>query len=309
MPRRRSLRPFTPYQPPPPPAGSYDPALDAQRGQVGRGLFDLSQDIGTQNVRDTTDYGLQREQLQRQQGYGQQDLTTGRDRSLNALMTQLHEGTADIGTRRGQLTEDHARSLEMLARGYQQLGGRQRQQANAAGVLNGGALLQAAAKRKANEAIDRRPIDTGFQRATGELDTAQARLQSGTDSRAREVWDDFNTGSQRLGEGTDYGLGQLALSLAPPDANNPLGGRSFQDRTNTLTRAQRDAAAFGLDLEGQRAYQAAGSGWAPPGRGERGGIPSNEFVDAYGQHRRVVVQGNQRLTVDPSGRVIDRRRR
>jgi hypothetical protein len=295
---RRPFKPFRPYQPPPPPAGSYDPALDAQTGQVGRGLFDLGQDIGwdpahgvlgTQPLRAAEDYGIGRGELLRQQGYGQQDLTTARDRGL-----------ADIGTQRQQVTDDHTRNLEMLARSYRQLAGRQGQQANAMGVLQGGALLQAAAKRQANQAVDQQPIDTAYGRAIGGLDTAQARTN-----------ENFTTGQARLGENTDYGLGQLALQMAPPDANNLAGpqGRQFQDFATQYNRAQREGAAFGLDVQGQKAYQAAGAGWAPPARGEPGGVPSNEFTDAFGNARRVIVKGGVRYTVDPQGNIIDRRRR
>jgi hypothetical protein len=52
----------------------------------------------------------------------------------------------------------------MLTRQYGQLGRNQLQGANQAGVIRGGALLQSAAKRAENQAIDRQPLDTNFQR-------------------------------------------------------------------------------------------------------------------------------------------------
>jgi hypothetical protein len=75
---------------------------------------------------------------------------------------------------------------------------------------------------------------------------------------------------------TNYQLGQLALDYSPPDANNPLGGRRFQDRTTQLTQAQREQAFFGQDVNAMKAFQASGSGWDPPQR------PANEFVSRRG---------------------------
>jgi hypothetical protein len=63
---------------------------------------------------------------------------------------------------------------------------------------------------------------------------------------------------------------------------------------------------FGLDVDAQRYYQAAGMNWSPPGRGEPGGIPKGEHVDASGQPYKNVGVGNYVYRVDPSGRVIRR---
>lgn len=203
-----------------PPAGSYDPALDAQRRAAGRGLGDLTADIGTAGTRDTVDYGLSREEIQRNQSRGLEDLTQSRDRGL----------------------QDIDRNVQMLQRNYARLGDQQRQSINAAGLGGGGAALQAASKRTANEAFDQAPLD-------------QARTRIG---------EDFTRQSTRLGEDASSQLGRLALDSAPPDAGNPLGGRSFQDRTTQLTRAQREDTQFGLDVGEQKAFQAAQSGWVPP---------------------------------------------
>lgn len=260
-----TFKPWTPYVPPPPPAGSYDPALDAQGYAAQRGLLDLEQDIRTANTRGTVDYGLSRD-----------DITRQRDR-----------GFFDLDTARSRGDEDYRRNIEMLQRSYQQLGNRQSQQMRTQGVARGGAALQAASKRQANQAIDRQPIDTNYQRFSADNRLARTRL----------------------GEDSDLAFGRLALMSAPPDASNPFGGREFQDRTTQLTRAQREGSAFGLDLNAQRYYQAAGAGWMPPGRGETGGQAGNEYRDAQGNPYRVVIQGNQAVGVDPSGRELWRRRR
>jgi hypothetical protein len=206
--------------PPSPPTGSYDPALDAQRRAASRGLQDTEADTGIANTRDTVDYGLNRDDVLRAQTRGLENLTTSRDR-----------GYGDVD-----------RQVAVLQRGYQTLAGNQRQQFQAHGLAYGGAALQAAAKRQANEAFDQQPLDV---------------------ARAR-IGEDFTRQSARLGEDAGLQLGRLALDYAPPDAANPLGGRRFQDRTTALTRAQREDAAFGLDIGQEKVFQATQGGWVPP---------------------------------------------
>lgn len=243
-----------------PPAGSYDPSLDSQLAAARRGLADLQGQIGTQGARDTTDYASQVSRLQQQQGFNSED-----------LQRQLGRGQADLGLARTRGTEDYDRNVQMLTRQYEQLGRRQLQGANQAGVLRGGALLQAAAKRGQNQAIDRQPMDTNYQRFLADNTLSGQRLQ-----------EDYNTQSARNATNSDYQMGQLALDLSPPDENNPLGGRRYQDRTTQLTQAQREQAFFGQDVQNQKIFQASGSGWDPPQR------PSNEFVSKGGTPYRVI---------------------
>jgi hypothetical protein len=209
------------WVPPPPPTGTYDPALDAQRRAASRGLRDTVADTSTANTRDTVDYGLGRDDIFRAQTRGNEDLTTSRDR-----------GYGDVD-----------RQIAVLQRGYQTLAGQQAQQFQAHGLAYGGAALQAAAKRQANEAFDQQPLDV---------------------ARAR-IGEDFTRQTGRLGEDTGLQLGRLALDYAPPDASNPLGGRRFQDRGTALTRAKREDTAFGLDVGAEKYFQATQSGWVPPG--------------------------------------------
>ncbi len=294
--RPRAPEGFTPFAVPKPPPGYYDPALDSQEGAANRGLLDLQQDAGTQDLRDTVDYGLGRDSIFRSQSRGLEDIGSRRQE----LDTSFSRGQQDLatGSERGQ--QDYQRNIEALTRRYAQLGTSQRQQQSRAGVMRGGAMLQAAAKRTANEAIDRQPLDTSFQRF--QADQAQAGQRLTEDHTFRGGL--LDRAGTRLGEDTDLSLGDLALKMAPPDENNPFGGRSFQDRTSTLTRAERENQQFGLDVQGQRGYQAAGAGWTPPK------MPGNEFIDpATGQHRQVRVVGNQTIAVDPSGRVLWRRPR
>lgn len=251
------FKPWTPWSSSPP-SGTYDPALDAAKGAAGRGLQDLQSDVDRQNTRDTVDYGLQRD-----------DITRGRDRNL-----------ADLGTQLTQGTEDYDRNVQMLQRAYRTKAGVQGEEANSYGVLRGGAMLQAAQKRAANEAVDRQPLDTGFSRFKAQ--------------NAEAV--------KRTGEDSDTALGRLALMMAPPDAANPLGGRSFQDRTTTLTRAERENTQFGIDTEAQKGFQAAGTGWDPGTR------PAGEFVSPTKGPWQIRDIGGIRYRVGPDGHVLSTKR-
>lgn len=169
--------------------------------------------------------------------------------------------TVDYGTQLGNLNQQ----ITQLHTDYEQLGGRQQESANQAGVISGGAMLQAAQKRAANEAHDRVPLDQAKQ--------------------------------------------QLAIDYAPPSAGSPLGGRRFQDRTTALTRAQREGAQFGIDVNSEKQFQASQVGYVPPGRGEPGGMPRNETVNGQGVHTRTIRSGGHVYVVDQTGRVIRRRPR
>lgn len=293
--------PWTPWTPPLPPAGSYDPALDSQQYAAQRGLLDLSQNIGTANTRGIVDYGLNRDDILRGQTRGNQDL----DAQQALLDRGYGRNIQDLQTSHTRGRQDYDRSIQMLQRSYQQLGNRQAQQMRASGVAAGGAALQAAAKRAQNQAIDRQPLDTNYNRFVHDNTLSQTR--AGEDHQTG--LDQIGLQRSRLGEDTQLGLGRLALQSAPPDASNPFGGRDFQDRTTQLVQAQRENSAFGLDVNAQRYYQAAGAGWQPPQAGQPGGQPSNEFRDASGNPYRIAIQGNQAVAYNPAGRELWRRPR
>jgi hypothetical protein len=257
---------FTPWQPPAlPPEGSYDPSIDGSVGAANRGYGDLQDQSATGDTRDTTDY------------------LTGRA----AIDQGQARGLADILSARSRGGEDYTRQLGALDRSYGQLANRQRQSQQQAGVALGGASLQAAARRAANQAYDRAPLDTNFQRFTA----------------------DSATSEQRLGENTTNQLGALNLDLAPPSADNPLGGRRFQDRKSALTIAGRENAQYGIDAGKSRFFQAAGAGYTIPGRGDPGGAPSNEFRDGAGNPYRTELHGADVLRRGPAGNVLSRRKR
>lgn len=189
---------------PPLPFGSFNPERQVQIQESERGLGQLEDSARTAAVRDTGDYGI----------------------------------------RKSQYEQDYNQAQARLKQQFTQLAGRQQEQANAAGVLEGGAALQAAQKRAANE---------------GKV--------SGEQTQAR-----------------DRQLAALALDLEPPsgydETGKPIGGgREFQDIATRLGNAQStnaffaksqralmggEAGAAGVELPGGYQKLLAGLGITPP---------------------------------------------
>lgn len=139
----------------------YDPALDAQERAVQRGYQYTTLDNETAQRRLDEDYGIGVANARQQAGWGQEDIATGRTR----------------------LGEDYQRQLASLQRSYQRLGNQQTARARGIGVISGGALAASAARRAANQAWDRQPIDTGYQRGMQDLNTRSSRIQQGLDAQ------------------------------------------------------------------------------------------------------------------------------
>lgn len=280
---------FKPYVPPLPPAGSYDPGLDSQYAAGQRGLQDVQYDAGVTGARTLSDYNLARGQAQQGYDRGTQDLAAQRASSLRGF----DWSGQDLAAARTRGTQDYQSNIALLQRSYQRLAGQQQQSANAAGVLRGGAALQAAAKRTANQASDRAPMDTTYQRFLADNQQAQDRLGA----QRQDATSAFDLTGGRMGEDLQSQLGQLGLGYT----------RQGQDTATQLARAQREQAALGIDTTAAKAAQAAGAGWAPPGRGEPGGTPANEFTDSRGAYR-LVRHGNTIERVR-SGGLVDLTRR
>jgi hypothetical protein len=267
---------FTPFKAPVnPPPGTYDPAIDAQVRAAQRGYGDLGQDYTVGKTRAQDDYltATQNDQTDYQNALG--DLTQTHDRSLSDLL---------LGRTRG--TEDYNASVANLDRSYLRLGDQQTQAANAAGVIGGGALAQALQKRTANEAIDRAPIDTNYNRFLGDSQTQEGRINQ-----------DFTTGSSRLQDELNRQLGALSLNL-----DRTYGDQG--DQTVALARAGRENTAFGIDATASRWGQAAGTGYTAPEK------PANEHTDPRtGQTFRLVrTPAGQLVRMLPSGQTVRRPR-
>lgn len=228
---------FTPFAlPDRPPPGTYDPAIDAQVRAGQRGYGDLEQDTGIANTRAQDDYTLGKDELQR----------------------QLDRALTDAGTTRTRQHDSFIENLGALDRNYANLGASQAQRMVAAGGGQSGGFQQALEKRMANQAIERKPLDT---------------------AEGQQVAD-YGTFTTRAKEGFDSGLGQLGLSL----------GRGNEDRANTLARAGRENTNLGLDAGEQRWYQATAAGYDPPTK------PASEHGSGPGSYRYVrTPRGTRRL--------------
>jgi hypothetical protein len=225
---------------PNPPPGSYDPNLDSELGKSNRGLGDLLADIGggtgddplgTLRARAQDDLaiglggiGQNRQRANEDYATGQGNINTGYARNLSDLLQARARGEADYGT-----------NVAGLQRQYQNLGDAQAGAQRKAGALQGsGANLQAARKRAANEALDRAPIDTAYQR----------------------FMQDSATGQGRLGEDKDRNLADLLTAHARGDQDLTTQGealglsfnRQGTDWATQLERAKREAGEFGSDV-------------------------------------------------------------
>jgi hypothetical protein len=269
---------FQPYQAPTsPPPGFYDPALDSQERAAQRGYVDLQQD---------TDTGQQRDQsgLISTSGRLNEDYAT----STGRLNEDFNTSLASLLRNRQRGQEDYTTATGDVKRNYQQLGDRQTQTAVNQGVTGGGALQAGADVRKENQGREQGRMDTSYQRSVQDSAFQEQGLRTSLQRALADAQQSFSRGTEDLG--TQYQQGT-------------------DDRATALGRAGRELGFYGQDIGAQRFFQAGQSGWAPPGRGEPGGQPANEFRDAQGNPFRVVVQGNYRLRVRPDGTIISRERR
>lgn len=238
----RGLLPEQPFRAP---LGSYDPGLDAAERASGRGLIQLITDLGDARDRAAAQYG-----------WGQEDITRGRDEALGDLDSRNQRFGRDLGTARQRggedyttgktrLSEDFQSSLASLARNYQRLGNSQRQGATAAGVQAGGALRQAARKRAENQAWDRKPIDTGFARGNQDLDTGWNRQQQDWNTRESDWNTDYQTDRGRITDGATRNSARLTATAGWDD----------RDRFKQEWRAQGEHANFQHDTQEARIGQ------------------------------------------------------
>lgn len=261
---------FTPFVAPTrPPPGTYDPSIDAQVGAANRGYQDLSVDTGIQNTRAQDDFLLGQGELQKQL-----------DRTLGDATTARGQQHSDYLLAQQNAAQDYGRQISDLQRSYDARAQAQTAGATAAGVQAGGALQQALNARMANQAHDRAPIDTNFQRFNQAADTGEQRQQSAFDLSTGRAKEDF--ASQ---------LGQLGLGLS----------RGNEDRANTLARAGRETGQLGLDAKAQEWYQATQAGYDP------GQKPKNEHTDPKtGQVYRLVRTSHGLRRLLPTGQLVRR---
>jgi hypothetical protein len=218
---------------PNPPPGSYDPALDSALGQAERGLRDITADIGeggTQRVRAENDLATALAQLQQRRDRSTQDYQTG----TGNIETGYQRSLSDLLQARQRGEQDYGSNISTLQRNFANLGIAQGEGQRKAGAMIGsGAAQQAARKRAANEAIERAPIDTAYQRFMADSNTTQGRLGEDKQRSLADLLTAYTRGDQDL----------TAQSLQL----NQGFGRQGEDWATQLLRAQREAGAFADD--------------------------------------------------------------
>lgn len=216
-----------------PPAGFYDPALDAQQRAGDRGLAQMLQDLGKAGTRAD-------DQLRVDKG----QINQGADWSLADLLTGKNREGEDYSTATGRAGEDHSTNLATIGRNYQRLGSSQAGSAVQAGVGSGGTFAAAKAARDTNQGLETTAENTGFNRSTADMLTQHNR--SG---------EDYTTQKGRVETTRGQQLG---------DADR-LYGYGVVDRADTGQRATDENTFFGQDTGAQKLYQAGQQGWVAPG--------------------------------------------
>lgn len=238
-----------PSSPARPPAGTYDPALDAQLRAAQRGFQDLRLDTETANQRANTAYSgslADINEADRQQSTDFQRDIWNTDRSYS-------RGLADILKTRSRAREDYGTNIADMNRNYQRQANVQAEQATAAGQGGGGGgTLKAAMKaRGENLAIDNDRIGTGYFRF--QQDSAQ------DEARNRE---DFALANQDINENQRRAGARFAKGRADAAQGYQYG---VDDRAIQLARGGRELDFYGEDVGAQRFYQATSSGlYNPP---------------------------------------------
>jgi hypothetical protein len=221
-----------------PPYMSYDPALEAERRSLKRGLGDVLFDTRRARRYARKDWRLSRSDLLRERGRGYEDIS----RRYDTESRELGYRGADIQQQAERGREDFSTQLTNLIRTFQTQGREQMQAQNAAGVLGGSTGAAAAARRAENLGFARAPIDTGRQRLEEDTSTAVGRL---------------GVARTQLGSDTALARTRLAQDFAH---NLRLGKidlhRTLRDLYTKRQRARREATIGDVDITQQEIFGA-----------------------------------------------------
>jgi hypothetical protein len=239
--KKPTAKGFTPWvAPTTAPEGSYDPQLDAQGQTQSLNNLYQNEDFGTGNQQALDDYN-----------------------TAIANAAQAHGYTlADLQTASNQDLANYNLATQNLGQQYQRLGVSQTQNANAAGVGEGGALVAAQTARQGNQ-----------NQAQGVLDTNESRSQADITQRVNR-------------ENTAYAQNQAA--------NQTNYDRGVSSRAQTNERDNAANTLFNQQLGTQKVYAASASGLLP-------GPPSNEFTTPKGTAYRVVIHQGIKYHQMPDG--------
>jgi hypothetical protein len=193
-PKATMPKPWTP--PAFPPTGTFNPSREIEVGEAKRGLEQAEGEGAT---------------------------------SETQLRNRYATGMSEYDRQANEQTDSYNKGLALLAESFQKLGTRQTEATNKAGLLQGGAVLQAAATRGANEGKER---------------TKQTEA---------------NTKAQ---EAINRSRAKLIEELAPPDATNALGGTSWQNLITHLANLKSNFTFYQQGQQSLAAQEAAERGFA-----------------------------------------------
>lgn len=190
--RRRGFTPF--HAPTRPPAGTFDPTIDAQVGATNRGLLDLVQDTEKQGGRNFSDYTL----------------------GLADVAREQQRQTADFDTGLGRANTDYGTNTQLLGRRYTQLGQAQAGAQAAAHLSGGGTGLAAQMARAQNQGVEQGALDTTIQRYRADDQVNRTRLSENVTQQRSQLGLSY----QRSGEDltTQLGRGQREAAQFGLDA-------------------------------------------------------------------------------------------
>jgi len=157
-----------------PPSMTFDPALEAQRRAAQRGLEDTEADVKTKKHFAEKDLELALRGIRTNTTHKRQDLNRSFTRGTEKLANQEADTTRNAER---QQQDFHVR-LADIGRQFAELGHRQSEGANVAGVNDAGTAAASAAARGANQFRAEAPIHTAEGRLHEDLMTALDRIAS-----------------------------------------------------------------------------------------------------------------------------------
>ncbi len=221
-----------------PPVLTYNPAIEAERRAAQRGLHDTEQDVASKEHFAETDLHQALGDIHLNTVRKRQDIGRSANRGLRTLGNQ----EADAQTKAARTGEDFTTRLQDIGRQFAQLGHRQRESANAAGVLDAGTTAAGAVARGQNQGLAEAPIHTAQQRLGEDLYTALGRIDVGR----KDIGQDEQRATNRLTQ--DRNRDRLLTHRET--------GRSLLGDEREQERARREAAISNVDLITSEIYEA-----------------------------------------------------
>jgi hypothetical protein len=221
-----------------PPWFSFDPEIESKRRAAQRGLEDTEENVKTKLHFGHTDLVQALKDLKTSATRKRQDLGRESQRGLQKLGFE----EADANTRATRANQDFDSQLANIGRQFASLGQRQREGANAAGVLDSGTQAAAGAARARNQGLAEAPVNTARDRTNEDLYTALSRIGG-----ARGA----------ISEDTARSLGRLGEDLHNErhKARQQFGREGFEGKRE-LGRARREGAVSNVELIEKEIYNA-----------------------------------------------------